>query len=395
MNKEVYTIVPQDSIEDEANSDRKPSICARILYFRGYLFAISAAIFFPMTNLFVKKAYFLNGFEHLVIFFNNKLILLLILNLIKRNNPFGSTGSRKFLFLRGIVGLLGYIFLYIGLIIVPLSDSSAISHSSIIITAILSRIFLKEKLGLQHILALILTISGVLLISKPSFLFQTCKSTAISTNVSTLLNITNKTSVIIQQHSESNFIFLMGITFVIVSAIFFGSLNVIVKQLCNFKVKWYVITIYDSYTGLPVTILTSYLVYKYNLLGSRDFTSLKLEFIIKQIVYSSVSSICCIIGQISVNLALKYEDPTKVSIIKASDVVVAFFLQTIVLRIKLDVLSLFGSLSILLGVFIVFTFKLVEKQLNKSDESETCDQNNDGKNSKKSNLASKFVTFKF
>lgn len=44
-------------------------------------------------------------------------------------------------------------------------------HGSIIMTAILSRIFLKEKITIAHFIGFVLTVIGVIFISKPAVLF--------------------------------------------------------------------------------------------------------------------------------------------------------------------------------------------------------------------------------
>ncbi len=54
---------------------------------------------------------------------------------------------------------------------IPASDVVAINHCTIIFLAIIARIFLKELLGIPHIFAIILTFFGVVLISKPTFIF--------------------------------------------------------------------------------------------------------------------------------------------------------------------------------------------------------------------------------
>jgi drug/metabolite transporter (DMT)-like permease len=86
--------------------------------------------------------------------------------------------------------VLAFYSLYFGLILVPPSDCAAISHTSIIFIAIMSRIFLAEKLAFAHLLALLLTILGVGFISKPSFLFQSNPATPLNQTV-LLLNATD------------------------------------------------------------------------------------------------------------------------------------------------------------------------------------------------------------
>jgi hypothetical protein len=53
-------------------------------------------------------------------------------------------------------------------------------HTSIIITAFLSRMLFKEKLTLAHFVAVFLSFVGVILISKPAFLFPRKKSPTLN-----------------------------------------------------------------------------------------------------------------------------------------------------------------------------------------------------------------------
>ena len=64
------------------------------------------------------------------------------------------------------------ITVYFSLMLLNPSDVVTLMHGSIIITGILSRIFLKEKLTIAHLIGLMLTVMGVIFISKPSVLFS-------------------------------------------------------------------------------------------------------------------------------------------------------------------------------------------------------------------------------
>jgi drug/metabolite transporter (DMT)-like permease len=374
MSERFYQKVSQNLHE---TSRRSPSLESKrrgnnkLKRFKGFFFAILAAFCFPSGNLFIKKAHLLNGFQHLVVFYVFKLTLILLVNAVARENPLGKKKVRCLLTARGIFGTLGGMFLYIGLVIIPISDSSAISHSSIIITAVLSRIILKEKLGPHHLLSLVLTIVGVLLISKPTFLFASINSAIIKhSNVSsfTFNNGTNQSKLAASNTpggASSELIFLLGVLLVFFSAFFYGSLHIIIKKLCNYKIKWFVVTIYDCYFGLPSALVVSYLIYQFKLFNydGVDIFAIDTNSMLMQLLYSCLSAFFILAGQVSVNLSLIYENPTKVSIIKAFDTVVAFCLQIIILKIKVDKWSLLGSISILIGVFIVFLFKLLDKVL--------------------------------
>lgn len=95
-----------------------------------------------------------------------------MLVIIRNEEILGPKHQRCLLLLRGLIQVAAYYTLYYGLILIPPSDCTAIGHTSIIFIAIMSRMFLDEKLGFAHVFALLLTILGVGLISKPTFLFH-------------------------------------------------------------------------------------------------------------------------------------------------------------------------------------------------------------------------------
>lgn len=54
----------------------------------------------------------------------------------------------------------------------PLADNITILMTSPIYTSILARIFLKEKFGLKELSFALITLTGVIMISRPDFLFR-------------------------------------------------------------------------------------------------------------------------------------------------------------------------------------------------------------------------------
>ena len=243
----------------------------------------------------------------------------------------------------------------------------AIANASIIVTALLSRVFMKEKLGIPHIIALLLTIAGVILISKPSFIFPTIELLN-SEEVKKNLNCTNNTCKNVSTNSNSinsknDLALNLGIILMIICAIFFGILNIFIRKLCINNVDWAVSSIYPGYFGLPLSIIGSFLLVKFGYFHTnlRD----ELQDIPIQILFSSLSSLAAIIGTAFLILAFSYEDATKVAISKTSDVIFAFILQLVFLNITVDLLSIVGSFLILSGTVFVLGFKLIENKFEK------------------------------
>ena len=73
---------------------------------------------------------------------------------------------------RGIVGGTGAILYFHAVTLLPLGDAVCVFSVFPVFTAFLAWIFFKEKLTCMHVIALILSVAGVILISRPQFIFN-------------------------------------------------------------------------------------------------------------------------------------------------------------------------------------------------------------------------------
>lgn len=85
--------------------------------------------------------------------------------------PFGPKSQRPFLLLRGIFGFFGVFGMYYSLQYLSLSDAVTISFITPMVTAFFAWIMLSEKYSLLEGICAVVSLVGVLLIAKPSFLF--------------------------------------------------------------------------------------------------------------------------------------------------------------------------------------------------------------------------------
>jgi drug/metabolite transporter (DMT)-like permease len=327
------------------------------------------AIAFSISNVFIKMGFLLNGSDHCTILFLINFLFMLIVVVKNKKSIWGPKESRVLLSVRSLIGLLGVLCFYFGILFIPPSDCSSLSHTSIVITAILSRIFLKEKLSISHVFALILTMIGVLFISKPEFLFSSDSGETVL-KINDTFKTVNSTHADLSKsplHLNETTKIIIGIILTISAAFFFGLVSILIKKLCNNNVHWSVNTIYASYTGIPVCIIIS-LIFYFTEFSHTDLKS-ELPDLPLHILYSSCSAIFGILGQVFFNISLTCEDPTKVSIAKTSDVFFSYILQLFILNISVDFLSIIGSISILFGTFIVLSFKILENKLKKSPKS--------------------------
>ncbi len=183
---------------------------------KGYILTIVFALCSCISSILVKKSFTLSGSDSAVIRYLIQFVTMLIIAKYKNLNPFGIKEQRKLLTYRGLAGITSLLCGFFAIKFINPSDFKAINHSSIIITAILARLFLKEKLTIAHVLALILTIIGVLLISQPSFIKSIIyknnnfsNSTTNSSAFESMLDIKN---------SKKEFYLLVGVIFSLCAA---------------------------------------------------------------------------------------------------------------------------------------------------------------------------------
>ncbi len=85
------------------------------------------------------------------------------------------------------------------------------------------------------------------------------------------------------------------------------------------------------------------------------------------LLYNFTAALIGVVGQCVLNIALKYEDASKLAIVKTIDVFYAFILQYLFLNIEANLLSIIGALTLVSGAFSVLIFKIIDNKSKKSD----------------------------
>jgi drug/metabolite transporter (DMT)-like permease len=136
---------------------------------KGILYIIASAFFFALMNVFVRIAGELPFVQKS--FFRNFVALIFAYFVIKRQgDEFRCKRENiKFLMIRSAFGTLGILCNFYSLDHLVLSDASMLNKMSPFFIIILSFIFLKEKINLVQISAVILAFVGSLFIVKPTF----------------------------------------------------------------------------------------------------------------------------------------------------------------------------------------------------------------------------------
>jgi drug/metabolite transporter (DMT)-like permease len=235
-------------------------------------------------------------------------------------------------------------------------------------TAVMAKFFLKEKLTLAHFSAIIFTAVGIVLISKPEFIFHRNKE-AESRNAHELMgkcrNLSNNqaesTECIEKLEYEQrmmHFKQMLGIGFTILSAFLTSSTHLLIKKLNKSKVHWAVNTASVSWFGLPLSIVLSIVLVKLQY-GHVNFEQEKKDLPM-DLFYSIIASMLSNLGQVLLNMALQHEEAIKIAITRTVDVFFAFAIQFLLLGIIPDYLSVTGAMLIITGTFFILIFKILE-----------------------------------
>jgi len=95
-----------------------------------------------------------------------------------------------------------------------------------------------------------------------------------------------------------------------------------------------------------------------------------LPSLMLQVVYSILAGFCGTISQVTLNLALNYEDAGKISIIRSSDVFFTYLFQFIWLGISTNVFSGIGAALIIFGTVMIMAQKILDKKAESENKTE-------------------------
>ena len=224
--------------------------------------------------------------------------------------PLINVPRKGFVFLSICVGTIAFMGKVWSLQHLPIGDATALFFTSPLFTGVIARIFIKEKLTLAHIGAMIAGLGGVILIAKPDFIFQT------------------------QSDSFPWYNYLVPV----VSAVFLSTYFVMIRSLGG-SVSSYAIAWYSGPTALIGGVL-------YHVI-SRDPYHLPSCHVPRLLLI--VAGLSVMIVAFAINLALTFEKATTAILIRNLDTPLAFIVQVALFGVAVETLSVVGAVLIMLG----------------------------------------------
>ena len=242
----------------------------------------------------------------------------------------GVPGERLALYSRGLFGALALTTSYIAFRLIPLSDATTICASAPVFVSIVACVILKEECGIFQAFTVVVTLSGVLLISRPTFIFASAS----------------------EQVSNSDENRLEG---TIISA--FSCITAAMTYVCIRKLqKTPSVVVINMYfvSNILCSILMILAIHFIFANEAGDIAQgIELPKTWPEVAWLLVNGLSCVIGQISITVACKIEEAGLVALARTSDIIIAFVFQLLFLRNEeVQWTSYVGTAIVFIGVSV-------------------------------------------
>jgi drug/metabolite transporter (DMT)-like permease len=240
-------------------------------------------------------------------------------------------------------GAGGFILFFIAIRYIELSDANTLCYTRVVWTVVLSAIVYRERPSIGTLIALPLTLLGVVFVTQPSFLFSSNK---LPTN-----DIDNKFRILG---------FVLTCTVALTS-----SINVLLfKQLISTSqdIKPSVLNLQFSFSVFILLILNQF----YKIFYLKTTTSFTYILSWRYLV-SAFVCIVSILGSILTQKAIKREHPAIFSLLGSADIIFALILQNIFTSIRSNIYALLGSGLVISSVVLLGITRIINERQDKPE----------------------------
>jgi len=120
---------------------------------------------------------------------------------------------------------------------------------------------------------------------------------------------------------------------------------------------------YTTFTGLPFAIVLSAILIGSGYSRILENYQKRFEELQQQTVLVLIVGCVGTLNQLILNLALKYDDVLKISLVKSADLFFVLMLQSIFLGIHINALNLIGLMMIFFSTITILVFKYLNERL--------------------------------
>ena len=246
-----------------------------------------------------------------------------------RMQPMGAKGERTNLFLQGVFGCLDMILSYVAYRMIPFADASTIIFSAPVYVSVIACIFLKEECGIFQTFTIGVTIGGVLLISKPTFLFGVDPESVVGVDL-------RMEGIIVAVMSSLG----ASVTFVMI--------RTLQKTPAAVVINWF--------SGVSIIMGISVLAIICNFFEEEAGTlseGVGVPETWQEILWVIANGLSAVLGQLCMTVSLKIEEAGLVSLARTISIVMAFIYQVAFLHNEvIHWTSIVGAVVVCFGVCV-------------------------------------------
>lgn len=288
----------------------------------GIILATLSSLFFSLCSVIVKGLVDVNPME-LASFRFVGVLLPAIPILIYTRQPVFPEGKRVILLLRCFMGTTGLMLSFYAFRHMPLADASVIIFSTPVFVAIFARVFLKEPCTLFNVVTINMTLLGVVLITRPPFVFGDEVPEAAGDS---------------EKYIDKTYD-IWGPVAAISSTLFGANVYILLRALKNLHFS----VIMTNFGGIALV----YTLIVCGSIGAVCWPSCGRDRWLVVIL-----GIFSFLGQILLTLSLQVEQAGPVAIARCADIVFAFIWQIMFFGEAPNAYSLFGALMVVSSVIL-------------------------------------------
>lgn len=327
--------------ERKESFKQESTTCAHVIKrCKGIFYALCGSFIFTCSGFLIKQLR-VDFFDALLARFILQSIILTAFILYKKNKFIH--GSNKLILLqiiRTMIGSSGLFLFFLSYRYIPLPDLTTCRYTQVVWTAILAMIVFHDRISISTILAIILTLTGVVLVAQPTFLFPNQSSPVNQTKI-----VVNRTADIDFESDKSYR--LLGLCLALACALSISCSMVLNKKLIVSKIPQSIIMLEFSLLTLIILILNHiynrFIVHKYE----------KQTMFTWQFFLAASVSLMQVLSSTITQRAIKLEHPAIISVVQSSDILFAIILQNLFSRVKSNWFVILGSFLVTASIFLV------------------------------------------
>jgi drug/metabolite transporter (DMT)-like permease len=191
---------------------------ARAVFPAGLRYMVLGAFFFSVMSLLVKLAGQRLPSQEIVL--ARSLIMAAISYAALRSRRVDVLGERRrLLLLRGVLGFGALSCFYYALVHLPLADATVIQYTNPAFTALFAVVALSERMRRREVLCLLLSLCGVVLVTRPGFVFGTAALPPVAAAIALLGAILSAAAYVVVRMLGTEHYLVVIFYFAVVSSI--------------------------------------------------------------------------------------------------------------------------------------------------------------------------------